>query len=362
MSTADRATSALVLRSVVWLVLAVLGFLLWAPLLDGAQAARGWRALLAAFTFFISLAGGLVVWPAIVRSANGVWHSGIERLAFAALGFSLPSLALLVLLWGGSASWAPWYMVTHHQGVWLENSFLFGRDLAALLLFWLVAARYHFLLRRGRGSVTGAVLIALYAGVFSLLGFDLIMALDPHWYSTLAGAYFFMTGLYIAIVAWAFLAAWRVEAKPEQLHDLGRLIVAFSMIATYLMYAHLLPIWYEVLPHEVRFVAPRMNVQPWKTVSLALICSVYLGPLVFLLTERGKRSRWYLGGVSLVILCGMCVERWWLIAPTFEPVPSPGLAEAAIFVALLGLLGLGMELGGRLLPVLDKGGERERHD
>ena len=55
-----------------------------------------------------------------------------------------------MLLWIGSPSWAPWHGNVFHQGVWLDNSFLFGRNLAALIFFWGLAARYLNDRRKGR--------------------------------------------------------------------------------------------------------------------------------------------------------------------------------------------------------------------
>jgi len=337
-------------RLLVWLLLALGGCLAWLFFLNGSDAGRAWRSLLINFLFFSSLAGGLVVWPAVVRTCNGRWHLQVERLAAAGIAFSIPSLLALILLWIGSPRWAPWYQARQHQGVWLDNTFLFGRDLAALLLFWGLAFYYQRKLRLDQGHVCGPLLILAYCLVFSLLGFDLVMALDPHWYSNLAGGYFFMSGLYIAITGWTLLAAWQADAREDELHDMGQLIVAFSLMTTYLMYSHLLPFWYENLPHEIRFLVPRMNFQPWKTVSYLLLGAVYFGPLVLLLTERSKRNRLSLGAISLLVLAGMWVERWWLVAPAFDPAVRLGLSELSLAAAFLGLLGLGMELFHRRLP------------
>ena len=351
MSTGKGADTFLMVRVIVWLVLALGGSLVWLFLLQGGDPGRAWRSLLINFLFFSSLSGGLVVWPALVRTCNGVWQQGLERLAEAGIAFSVPSLLALILLWIGSPGWAPWYEKRLHQGIWLDTGFLFGRDLAALLLFWGLAALYLRRQSRGeQGLLCGAVLILVYCLVFSLLGFDLVMALDPHWYSNLAGGYFFMSGLYIAITCWALLATRHNGASEDQLHDLGQLIVAFSLMTTYLMFAHLLPFWYENLPHEIRFLVPRMNFQPWKTVSSLLLCVVYFGPLVLLLTERSKRSRRILGSISLLVLVGMWVERWWLVAPTFDPAVRLGLSELSLALAFLGLLGLGMEFYQRRMP------------
>ena len=344
MSTADRPGKMKTIRTVVCALAAAGGIALWLYFILGEDHSRAWRALLVNFLFFTSLAGGMTVWPAIVRSCNGSWHAGIERIAAAGAGFSVTSIAVLLLLWVGSPHWTPWYTAKFHQGVWLSNRFVFGRDLAALTLFWGMAARYLADRRKGEGRISGGLFVVVYALVFSLLGMDLVMALDPHWYSTLAGGYFFISGLYIAVTGWAFLSVWRTEARPEHLLDLGRLMVGFSLMSTYLMYSHLLPIWYEALPQEVRFIVPRMNFSPWKSVSVALLAVVYFGPLVLLLMERAKRSRLWLGAVALLVLAGMWVERWWLVAPTFDPEMHFGIIEVSAAAALAGLFGLGMEL------------------
>ena len=121
-------------------------------------------------------------------------------------------------------------------------------------------------------------------------------------------------------------------------------------MTTYLMYSHLLPMWYENLPDEVRFLVPRMNFQPWLAISYGLLGTVYLGPLVLLLTERSKRNRWSLGAISLLVLAGMWVERWWLVTPTFDPAARFGLVELSMAAAFIGMLGIGLEQFDRRMP------------
>lgn len=344
MSTSDRPSTKSWL--VLWLVLAVAGCAVWLYLLNGADEARVWRALLVNFLFFTPLSAGLVAWPAIIATCQGKWHHPVERLASSAIAFALPSLASLIILWWGSGRWSPWNGVNHHQGAWLHPHFLFGRDQAALLIFWGLALYHLRLKRRGEGARCGAVLVLVYCLAFSLIGFDLVMALDPLWHSNLAGGYFFISGLYGAMTCWALLSARHPEAGPDQLHDLGKLTVAFSLMTTYLMYAHLLPFWYENLPREIRFLVPRMHTQQWRPLSFFLLGLVYFGPLVLLLPIRTKRSRASLGTVAFLVLCGLWLERWWLVAPTFDPTARLGLAELSLAAGFTGILGLGM-LGAR---------------
>ncbi len=67
-----------------------------------------------------------------------------------------------------------------------------------------------------------------------------------------------------------------------------------------------------------------------------------------LLTRAARQSRVALGLSSAVVLVAMWVERWWLVAPTFSHQPSIGIAEIFIAVCMLGILGSGMILYGRM--------------
>ncbi len=339
------------LRTAAWIVLIAAGLAGWLVTMRLGEPARAWRALLVNFLFFTPLAGGLVVWSAVLQVSHGSWQGRLERLTRLGFAFAPVSVVVLAVLWVFSAQWAPWRAGSQFvQGAWLSPGFLFGRDLAALIGFWIVAAVYWSYRTRGNCRRLAGWFIVTYAVAFSLLGFDLVMALDPIWYSTLMGGYFFMSGMYIAIAAWTLLSIYHPAGTADRLHDLGKLIVTFSMITTYLAYSQLLPIWYENLPREVHYEIPRLHLGNWQWVAWGLLVTVYLGPLVLLLTRWSKRTRWFLGGVSVLVLAGMWVERWWLVAPTFEPVLTFGMAEVTITAACFGALALALETGGRLVP------------
>lgn len=311
-----------------------------------------WRALLASFLFFTPLAGGMAVWPAAVQASNGRWAGTYENLPATGLGFAPASLLILIALWIAAGSWAPWPGRTFVQGFWLDSNFLFARDAAGLIVFWALAWRYQARRRLGGGRVAGPVLIVAYGLVFSLLGFDLVMALTPDWHSSLFGGYFFASGVYAAVAAWGLMAARLPGPDEERLHDLGKLAVTFCLITTYLLFSQLLPIWYENLPLETGFAATRLNFQPWLGVGVFLVVAVYLGPLVLLLTSKAKRRPGPLGAICGLILFGLWVERWWLVAPSLPGNPLFGLADVGAGLALLGLFGLGIRLFSRRMRPL----------
>jgi hypothetical protein len=339
----------------VWGNLLLFGLLVWLLCLIFGDAHRAWRAVLINFIYFVSLAGGMVVWPAAITAARGEhWlNDRLRRPALLSLGFAPVSLAAFFLLFLGRWYWAGWLHAEHlHNGAWLNSRFLFMRDLAALLLFWGMAAWSARDARPQPGKARAGWLAFIYCAVFSLLGFDLVMALDPHWVSSLFGGYFFITGMYIAVNGWT-LSVLMLDPPMGGPHrkDMGKLVVAFSLLSTYMMFCQLIPIWYESLPEEIRFVIPRLRQAPWNRVSLLLLPTVYLGPLVFLLSNRLKGSITYLRALTLMVLVGMWFERWWLVTPTLGGKMALGLPEISMTAAFLGAFMLSRIWGACLIPI-----------
>ena len=330
---------------VLWAVLCVLGLAGWWSCASGPDPDRAWRALLINFVYFSGLATGLVVWPAATILSRGKWAGPLERTALAGVTFAPFSIAAFAALWIGRTHWADWMNEELPAiSVWLNSPSLFMRDGIALVLLWALAVWFVLWAgHRGRKVLAGWFALT-FCMVWSLLAFDLVMALDPHWVSTLFGAYFFITNLYIGMAAWTFLALLLHPPgdRGTRQDDLGKLIVAFSLASTYMMFSQLLPIWYENLGHEVRFVIPRLRFAPWRWVSLGLLMTVYLGPLVLLLTRWSKKTSWYLGAMAMMVLVGMWIERWWLIAPTLGGACRLGGAEGSITTAFVGALALGI--------------------
>lgn len=301
---------------------------------------RACLALLVNFAYFAPLSAGLVVWPAVVIASNGSWMGRTEKVAKTAVVFSLPSMFVLIILWITSHIWAPWIKDDAGHGLWLNNIFLFIREIILLGAFWSAAVIFIRKRALGEGKLWAGILSFTYCVVFTFMGFDLVMALEPHWRSNLFGAYFFISGLYIAIAAWAFLSLIYKSYDKSKIWDMGKLIVAFCLMTTYMMYSQLLPFWYENLPDETRFIIPRTNFSPWAQISLIISVIIYVSPLVLLLTEWAKRTPWFLALVSLIILAAMWMERWWLIAVKFNRTASFGLAEITAILLFLGTFGL----------------------
>lgn len=332
---------------VIALTLTALGFAAWLVLARD-DPRRAYAALLAGFSFFLPIMAGLITWSAVVQVSHGQWMGSLERTALSGLGFAIPSLALLMILWVGGRYWAPWYADSFSQAAWFMPGFVFGRTFFILALFWILCAWYASRRLKSEGRLSGAWLILAYCMAMSLYGFDFILGLVPPWPNAVFGVYFFVSGMYGAATVWALVAAVS-SADVHQRHDLGKLVYAFCMLTAYLMFAQLLTIWYENLPSETTALVLRFNLLPWSGVSLALLAVIYIGPIGYLLPRRCKRSRPLLGGFSVLILAGLWVERMWLVLPSMGySNAAPG--DFAVLVLLAGIACLGSLLALRRLP------------
>ena len=182
-----------------------------------------------------------------------------------------------------------------------------------------------------------AVLVA-YGWVFTLAAFDFVMALDPHWFSTLLGGYYFIGNLLIGL---AFLAAVVAAGRRRlgiagyagrhQLHDLGKLLFGFCILWAYLFWSQYLVIWYGDLAEETEFLHHRMH-GAWAPVAAAVFAMTFAVPFVVLLSRAVKTWAPGLTAVAALVFAGMWLERFLLVSPSLwhgEGVPL-GLLEVLV--------------------------------
>lgn len=337
------------LLSAACVVVFVAGAATWASYAcsaDSTVADRAWRSLLINFLYFFPISIGMVIWPAVVNKSRGGWGAGLlEQTAFSAVTFAPMSIVMFILLFLGREHWAAWIHHSHPpQEAWLNVPFVFIRDGAGILLLWILGVIYIKRIFRGiKPRYLGGWLVVAFCIVLTLIGFDMVMALIPKWYSTLLGWYFFVSSAYLALAAWTCTTLIRhPQLEDNRKHDLGKLIVAFSLLTMYMMFSQLIVIWYENLPKEVPFVIPRLNQPPLRWVSAVLLGTIYLGPLVFLLLRSAKRNVAYLTCASAAIMVGMWVERWWLVTPSLGGEFAYGLQELSLTAACAAAMVFGM--------------------
>ena len=111
---------------------------------------------------------------------------------------------------------------------------------------------------------------AVYAVVMSVFTFDWAMSLEPHWYSTLFGGWFFMGGVLGRhrgdglhdVPPDPAHPDFRTSMGLQQRHDLGKLAFGFTVFWTYLFWSQYIVIWYGKLPWEQAWMVRRAGA-PW---------------------------------------------------------------------------------------------------
>ena len=212
-------------------------------------------------------------------------------------------------------------------------------------------------------SALGLVLLFLTA---SFAAIDWGMSLAPHWYSTIYGVLFIvgasLSALSFTIVLLARLAAeepFKTVLQPVTVHDLGKLLLAFTMLWGYVNFSQFLIVWSGNISEETPFYLNRMH-GGWNVIAILLIVFHFALPFALLLSRSLKRNAGALASVAGLMLLMQLLDMFWMIAPDLASHghgPVPLRVHWMDFAAVLGLGGLFLWLftrrlrGAALLPV-----------
>jgi hypothetical protein len=97
-------------------------------------------------------------------------------------------------------------------------------------------------------------------------------------------------------------------------HDLGKLLLAFTMLWGYVNFSQFLIIWSGNLSEETPFYLRRMQ-GGWLVVAVALLVFHFALPFALLLSRDLKRNARTLGAVAALMLAMQLVDLFWLIGP-----------------------------------------------
>jgi Ni/Fe-hydrogenase subunit HybB-like protein len=386
-------------RSLPTLPTAIFGFLLVVgavTLVFGAMSSdaelsrRTYRVFLHNWLMWAALSNGALVLSSAMRLTNARWQGPIHRVADSMGAYVPVSLLLFAVIYIGRHNLFEW--VDHPvegKEFWFEPTFAFLRDTIALCWITFISVFYLYLSIRpmlggARESATGlrgglykrwtagwrgeereralatrrlrklaAVLVLSYAICYSLIAIDLIMSLEPEWVSTMFPAYYSWGGFLCAVTMLTLICLvmrnsgeLRGEITPTRLHDMGKMIFAFSIFWMYLFWSQYFVIWYANIPEETGFVVNRLGTefvqdtwyftgwwtrvaQPYVHVTLSAWLLIWVLPFWVLLGQKPKKTPAIVGPIALGSLVGFYLERYVLVTPSLVP-PAAVLAGAAI--------------------------------
>ncbi len=356
-----------------WMIPTALGV---AGLVVGLIGAFGdhysfWYSYLTAWVFCLSIALGTLLFVMFQHLPRAKWVTAVRRVPELLMAnfWVLALLGLPIFLFGMHDL----YHWTHHelfdpadphydpilagkQG-YLNLPFFYAR-IAFYFAVWITVSTklYRLSVRQDteprddvgadlrRVSAWGVPLVALTT---AFAGFDLVMSLDPHWFSTMFGVYFFAGGFVASIAAMTLMvlalqkAGMLPEVNAEHHHDLGKYLFAFTVFWTYIAFSQYMLIWYGNLPEETVWFEHRFT-HGWETVSWALFWFHFILPFFILIPRFTKRVVPILAVMCVWTLVMHWIDLWWLIRPNLYVATDNELYQHAAFAWTDFALWLGM--------------------
>ena len=324
---------------------------------------RVWHSFLTASLFVLFLSLGGIFFTAIQHVAKAGWSVNIRRL-MEGFGNYLPiaCILLLALLFSGDSLY-PWFNketvandhLLQHKSAYLNWSFFLIRLLvfSGIWIFFFQKLSGLSLKQDQTGeealthkslSYSVAFLI-LFALSFSFFCFDVLMSLEPHWFSTIFALYAF-SGLFQSFIAGLILVIIYLRkagvldkniVSENHLHDLGKFLLGMTIFWAYIAFSQYMLIWYANLPEEAIYYLHR-SAPPWMWLSLALILFKFIVPFLFLLPRWVKRDEEALIVVSVIILISQYADIYWMIYPQLDQEHIRfGWMEIGLLLGFIGL-------------------------
>jgi hypothetical protein len=302
------------------------------------DAGAFYRAWLASWLFWLSVALGPLVIVMLHYLSGGAWGIVLRRIAESAIA-TLPVVAILFVplafglpnlyLWARPDAVAA-DPTLQHKHVYLNVPFFLVRaalyfvawiGVSTLLVRWSrrrdVAPDPHprrFRLLAGPGLIVYGVTITLAA-------IDWGMSIDTHWYSTV---YPMMFGVGQVVAGFAFTIVVAVLLRTRDpygrlvnaatLNDLGNLLLTFVVLWAYCSFSQFILIFAGNIREEVTWYLARER-PGWLGVALVLIAVHFFVPFFLLLSRAVKRNPVTLAGVAVLILVMRLLDDYWLVVP-----------------------------------------------
>lgn len=329
---------------------------------------RPWSAMYVALLFSLGVTLLVLAFYASQRVAHAGWSVVLQRVMEAiSANLHYVSLAMLLFLiatamhmnhlfpWMGEGVVDPtspnydaivdgkkWYLNTPG---WLMRSIFY-------LVVW---NAYRFIIRRDsikqdngdlklhkRNYNVSVIFLFFFMITESMMSWDWIMGIDPHWFSTLFGWYVLATFLVSALTVIAMVTIYLRSkgalplVNDSHIHDLAKFMFGFSVFWTYLWFAQFMLIWYADMPEETTYFLLRFN--EYKVPFLAMVAMNFIFPVLLLINSDFKSIPWFVVLGGIVILAGHYIDLFVMVMPgTVGAQWGFGIGEVSGLLFFIGL-------------------------
>lgn len=325
---------------------------------------KPWAALYVACIFFMLIAMGVLAFYAIQQVAQAGWSPVLFRVMqgiTAYLPYGSAIFFILLVLCG---------LHFNHLFIWLDPEVVAHDELIANksgylnFPFWIVRAaifligwnlyRYYSAKNclaqdesnddsfyKKNFKMTAGFLV-FFIVTESIMSWDWIMSIDPHWFSTLFGWYvfasFFVSGITMIAMVTLYLKSrgYLEYVNTSHIHDLAKFMFGISVFWTYLWFSQFMLIWYANIPEEITYFITR--IQLYNLPFFGAVVMNFVFPLLILINTDFKRITWVLVMAGIVILAGHYIDFFNMIMPgTVGDKWFIGVPEIASVLFFLGL-------------------------
>lgn len=330
---------------------------------------KPWAALYVACLFFMLIALGALAFYAIQQVAQAGWSPVLFRVMQGITAYLLPGsiIFFILLLLSG--------FHFNHLFVWMNDgvtevghenydALIAGKAGYLNFPFWIIRAAifiagwnlYRHLSRKNclaqdeakdnsfykKNFKMSAAFLVFFIVTESIMSWDWIMSVDPHWFSTLFGWYvfasFFVSGITTISMVTLYLKSkgYLENVNSSHIHDLSKFMFGISVFWTYLWFSQFMLIWYSNIPEEVTYFKTR--IEDFNLPFFGAVAMNFVFPILLLINTDFKRISWIIVMAGIVILFGHYVDFFNMIMPaTVGDRWFIGIPEISAILFFLGL-------------------------
>ncbi|WP_411894286.1 quinol:cytochrome C oxidoreductase [Winogradskyella sp. A2] len=303
---------------------------------------RPWAALYVAAFFFFMIALGVLAFYAIQYAAQAGWSPVLFRVMEGITAYVLPGAVIVLLIAVASGTlghynlfvWMDPDVVEHDKLIQGKSSYL---NLTSFIIRGVIFISGYALYRHFSRKFSlaqdkaddnknfkknfriSAAFLVFYIYTESMMSWDWIMSVDPHWFSTLFGWYVFASMFVSGITVIAMVSIYLKSkgllefVNDSHIHDLAKFMFGISIFWTYLWFSQFMLIWYSNIPEEVTYFVTR--IEDYKLPFFGMLAMNFIFPLLLLMNSDYKRINWFVIMAGIVILCGHYIDVFNMIMP-----------------------------------------------
>lgn len=302
---------------------------------------RPWSALYVAAFFFFMIALGVLAFYAVQRAAQAGWSPLLFRVMEGITAYLVPGgiivLVILVLSVFHLNHMFPWMdpeVVAHDELLQNKSGYLNPTFFLIRAVFflggWILYREYSrkFSLAQDNSDDNSnfkknfrisAAFLVFYLISESIMSWDWVMSVDPHWFSTLFGWYLFasmfVSGITVIAMVTIYLKSggYLPDVNDSHIHDLAKFMFGISIFWTYLWFGQFMLIWYANIPEEVTYFVTR--IEDYNLPFFGMVVMNFVFPVLLLMNSDYKRINWFVIMAGLVILAGHYLDVFNMIMP-----------------------------------------------